>query len=48
MIVLSQSKLQCLHPFVYLGIYNPESETKSQVRESHFSLSFGVPLYTQI
>jgi len=45
MIILFQSKLQCLHHFVYIWIYNPESETKSQVRESLFSLSFGVPLY---
>jgi len=41
MIILCQSKLQCLHVF----IYNPESETKSQVRGSHLGLSFGVPLY---
>jgi len=27
MIILCQSKLQCLHCFVYHGIYNPESET---------------------
>jgi len=27
MIILCQSKLQCLHWFIYLGIYNPESET---------------------
>jgi len=45
MIILCQSKLQCLHRFVYLKIYNPETETKSQVRGSHLGLSFGVPLY---
>jgi len=34
MIIPCQRNLQCLHRFVYLRIYNPESETKSQVRGS--------------
>jgi len=27
MIILCQSKLQCLHRFAYRGIYKPENET---------------------